>query len=152
MALEDNNKVPSTSHSSYDDCDDDNDNNERSVISKLMLKCKSLLFKKKLYKHNLSNLSKEFETLKNNFSKLILSNKKLVNDLKNSTSLKEELKKANDENQKLSREVLDLKNSISKFKKGKKTLDSLLEDTTGTPMDLDILMELLYHHHHTLNL
>ena len=41
-------------------------------------------------------------------------------------SLEDKLKKANDENQKLSKEVLELNNSILKFKKGKKTLDSLL--------------------------
>ena len=41
--------------------------------------------------------------------------------------MKEELKKANDDNQKILRDVLDLKNSSSKFKKGKETFDSLLE-------------------------
>ena len=92
-----------------------------------MLKCKSLLSKKKLYKHELSNLSKEFESLKNKFSKLVESNEKLANDLKSSNSLKDQLKKSNDENLKLSREALELKNSISKFKKGKETLDSLLD-------------------------
>ena len=122
MTLEDKSEVTSTSHSSCDDCDD-----ESSIVSKLMLKCKSLLSKKKLYKHGLCNLSKEFESLKNDFSKLIESNNKLPNDLKSFNSLEDELKKANDENLKLSREVLELKNSISKFKKGKKTLDSLLD-------------------------
>ena len=42
-------------------------------------------------------------------------------------SLEDQLKKANDENQKLSKEVIELKNSISKFKKGKETLDSLID-------------------------
>ena len=40
--------------------------------------------------------------------------------------MKEQLKKVNDENQKLSMEVLELNNSILKFKKGKETLNSLL--------------------------
>ena len=50
-----------------------------------------------------------------------------MNDLKNSNSLEDQLKKASDEHYKLSKEVLELKNSISKFKKEKKTLDSLLD-------------------------
>ena len=48
MALEDKNKITSTSHSSCDDCDDDDDDDEGSIVSKLMLKCKNLLFKKKV--------------------------------------------------------------------------------------------------------
>ena len=67
MALEDKNEVLSTSHSSCDDYSDDDDN-ESSIVSKLMLKYKSLLSKKKFYKYELSNLSKEFENLKNDFS------------------------------------------------------------------------------------
>ena len=50
-----------------------------------------------------------------------------MNDLKNSNSLEEQLKKVNDENHKLSNEMLELRNSISKFQKGKATLDNLLE-------------------------
>ena len=58
ITLEDNNEVLSNFHSSYDDYDnldddydDDNDyNNESSTVSKLMLKCKNLLSKKKVYK------------------------------------------------------------------------------------------------------
>ena len=123
IALEDKNEVTYTSQSSCDDYDDDN---ERFIVSKLMFKCKSLLSKKMLYKHELSNLSKEFESLKNDFFKIIESNAKLANDLKSSNSLEDQLKKANDENLKLSRELLELENSISKFKKGKETLDSLL--------------------------
>ena len=41
--------------------------------------------------------------------------------------MKYQLKKVNDENQKLSKEVLELKNSISKFKRGKETLDSIID-------------------------
>ena len=41
--------------------------------------------------------------------------------------MEEQLKKVNDENHKLSSEVLELRNSISKFQKGKATLDHLLE-------------------------
>ena len=63
MALEDKNKVPSISKSSCDDYCEYDDDDESSIVSKLMLKCKSLLSKMKLYKHKLSNLSKEFETL-----------------------------------------------------------------------------------------
>ena len=47
--------------------------------------------------------------------------------MKNSNSLEEQLKKVNDENHKLSNEMLELKNSISKFQKGKANLDNLLE-------------------------
>ena len=65
--------------------------------------------------------------MKNEFSSLIKSNDKLVIDLKNSNSLEEQLKKANDENHKLSSEVLELRNSIFKFQKGKATLDNFLE-------------------------
>ena len=50
-----------------------------------------------------------------------------MSDLKNSNSLEEQLKKANDKNHKLSSEVLELRNSISKFQKGKVTLNNLLE-------------------------
>ena len=92
-----------------------------------MLKCKSLLAKKKHYTHELTSLTKKFKILKFKFSNLIKSNDKLVNDLENSNSLEDQLKKVNDENQKLSKEVLELKNVISKFKKGKDTLDSLLD-------------------------
>ena len=41
--------------------------------------------------------------------------------------MEDQLKKASDENHKLFKEVLELKNSISKFKRGKQTLDSLLD-------------------------
>ena len=41
--------------------------------------------------------------------------------------MEDKLKKANDENLKLSKEVLELKNFISKFKKGKETLNNLLD-------------------------
>ena len=70
IALEDENKVPIISNSSchdyyeYDD-DVDNDHNddddESSIVSKLMLKCKSLLAKKKHYKHELTSLTKKFK-------------------------------------------------------------------------------------------
>ena len=111
MALEDDIEVPSTSHSSLDnDCDDycvdDDDDYKTSIMSKLMLKCKSLLSKKNHYKHELASLSKEFENLKNEYSSLAQSNDKLVNNLKNLNSLKEQLKKVNDENHKLSSEVI----------------------------------------------
>ena len=72
-------------------------------------------------------MTKEFENLKNEFSSLTLSNAKLVNELKNSNSLEEKFKKVNDENHKLSKEMLELRNSISKFQKGKETLKNLLE-------------------------
>ena len=129
MALESDNEVPSNFNSSCDDyCDnDDDDDDGSSIMRKLLLKCKSLLSKKKHYKHELNILTKEFEKLKNEFSSLVKSNEKLVHDLKNSNSLEEQLKKANDENHKLSSEMLKLRNSISKFQKGKQTLDNLLE-------------------------
>ena len=113
MALENEKEVTSTSNPSCDDYDDDDD--ESSIVRKLMLKYKSLLSKKKHYKHELTNLTKEFENLKNEFSSLVKSNDKLVNDLKNSNYLEEQLKKANDENYKLSNKMLELRNSISKF-------------------------------------
>ena len=59
MALNDDIKVPSTSYSSFDnDCDDYYDDDETSFVSKLMFKCKSLLSKKKHYKHELISLTK----------------------------------------------------------------------------------------------
>ena len=53
MALEDKNEVTSTFHSSSDGCDDEDiyDDDESSIVSKLIFKCKTLLSKKKLYKH-----------------------------------------------------------------------------------------------------
>ena len=80
-----------------------------------MLKSKSLLSKKNHYKHELTSLTKEFKNLKNEVSSLTISNVKLVNDLKNSNFLEEYLKKVNDENHKLSNEMLELRNSIFKF-------------------------------------
>ena len=79
MALEDNNEVPSTSYSSCDDCNDNNsaDDDESSIVSKIMLKCKSPLSKKKLYKHELLNLSKEFKNLKMIFQNLFYQMKNL---------------------------------------------------------------------------
>ena len=114
MALEDNIEVPSSSNSSFNndfndncyDIDDDDDDDETSIVSKLMFKCKSLISKKNHYKHELTRLTKEFENLKNEFSSLTLLNAKLVNELKNSNSLEEQLKKVNDENHKLSNEML----------------------------------------------
>ena len=94
LALEDDIEVPSTSIYSFNDDDychdiDDDDDDETYIVSKLMFKCKSLLSKKKHYKHELTSLTKEFENLKNEFSSLTLLNAKLVNDLKNSNSLEE---------------------------------------------------------------
>ena len=108
MALEDKNKVPFISNSSCDDyCeyDDDDDDDESSIASKLMHKYTSLLSRKKFYKYKFTSLNKEFEDLKIEFSKLSKSNDKLINDLENLNSLEDQLKKANDENQKLSKEV-----------------------------------------------
>ena len=65
--------------------------------------------------------------MKNELSSLTISNAKLVNDWKNYNSLEEQLKKVNDENYKLSNEILELRNSISKFQKGKVNLDNILE-------------------------
>ena len=123
MALESDNEVPSTSNSSCDNyCDD-----ESSIVSKLLFKCKNLLFKKNHYKHELTSLTKEFKILKNEISNLVKSNDKIASNFKNLNSLKDQLKKASDKNHKLSKEVLELKNSISKFKRGKETLDNLLD-------------------------
>ena len=101
------------------------------------LNVKACSIRRSFFKHKLSNLSKESESLKNDFSKLVESNVKLTNDLKSSNSLEDQLKKANDENLKLSKELLELKNFISKFKKGKENLNSFLDsqkflgDTNG---------------------
>ena len=70
------------------------------MIKPLLLANLCLLSKKNHYKHELTSLSKEFENLKSEFSCLTISNAKLVNDLKNSNSLEEQLKKVNDENHK----------------------------------------------------
>ena len=90
--------------------------------------------------------------MKNEFSSLTLSNAKLVNDLKNSNSLEEQLKKVNDENYKLYNEMLELRNSISKFQKGKATLDNLLESQNPMKTLKELVMEIEHplHHHHIL--
>ena len=50
MALKDN-EVPSTSNSyNYDNFDNYEDDDESSIVSKLILKCRKLLSKKKFYK------------------------------------------------------------------------------------------------------
>ena len=89
MAFEDKKEVPYISNSSCDDCeyndndDDDDDDYESSIASKIILKCKSLLSKKKHYKHELISLTKEIENLKIEFSNLVKSNDKLSCNLKN---------------------------------------------------------------------
>ena len=55
--IENEKEVTSTSNSSYDDCEYNNNDDESSIVNKLMLKCKRLLSKKKLYKHELSSLT-----------------------------------------------------------------------------------------------
>ena len=60
-------------------------------------------------------MSKDFDTLKDRFSKAMSSNEKLENDLKNSTLIKNKLDKCKLENENFSKEIGDLKNSISKF-------------------------------------
>ena len=135
MALEDDIEVPSSSNSFFNFDDDNGDNNEyddddddeNSLVRELMSKCNSLLARKNHYKHELTTLTKEFENVKNELSSLTISNAKLVHDIKNSNSLEEQLKKVNDENYKLSNEMSELKSSISKFQKGKETLNNLLE-------------------------
>ena len=116
MAFEDDNEIPSSSNSSFyefnDNChdnindDDDDYDDDISMVRNLMSKCKSLLSKKNHYKDKLISLTKELENLKNEHSSLTISHDKLVNDLKNSNSLEEQLKKVNDENHKLSNEML----------------------------------------------
>ena len=69
--------------------------------------------------------------MKNKFSKIISSNEQLSNDLKASNSLKCELDKSKEENEKLLKEMLELKNSISKFHKGKESLDNILVSQKG---------------------
>ena len=90
-------EVPSSSNSSfyefndncYDDDDDNDDDDENSIVRKLIFKYKSLLSKKKHYKHELTSLTKEFKNLKNEFSSLVKFNDKLVCDLKNLKSLED---------------------------------------------------------------
>ena len=98
MALKDENKVPSISNSSCDDYCEYDDDDESFIASKLMHKYSSLLSRKQFYKYKFTNLTKEFEDLKIEFSKLSKSNDKLINDLENLNFLEDQLKKANDEN------------------------------------------------------
>ena len=140
VAMEDAFEVPLLSNSSYDySCDDmcdgelDDDeelDDNNSLIRKLFLKCQRLLLKKKVYKQKFSKLSNNFEDLKLVFSNVKSSNEKLTLDLKTSISLKVKFDKIKDENQMLSKEIFELKNSISKFHKGKKTLDNRLNSQT----------------------
>ena len=94
MAHEDK-EVPSISYSSHCDDDgldyDDDDDNNSSIVSKLVLKCKNLLSKKKFYKQEFLKMSKEFKIFKNKFSEIISLNEQLSNDLKASSFLKCEL-------------------------------------------------------------
>ena len=64
-----------------------------------------------------------FESLKKDFSRLVESNEKLSNNFKSSNELEDQLKKANDENLKLSKQVLELKNFIDKLMKGKRDFE-----------------------------
>ena len=125
MALEDKFEVPLLSNSSCDYscanmCDGELDDNEKfddnsSLIRKLFLKYQNLLLKKKNYKQNLSKLSKNFEELKLEFSNVNSSNEKLTLDLKTSIFLNEILINVNKENELLSKEILELKDTIFKF-------------------------------------
>ena len=81
----------------------------------LCLNVRVYTYRKNHYKNKLTSLTKEFKNFKNEHSSLTILHDKIVNDLKNSNSLEEQLKKVNDENHKLSNEMLKLKNSISKF-------------------------------------
>ena len=99
-------------------------------MHKLMIKCRKLFSKKKFYKQEFLKMSKEFDNLKEIFSKVVLSNEQLENDLKNSISIKNELNRSKLENGKFSKEIYVLKSSISKFKKGKETLDSIDRKST----------------------
>ena len=75
-------------------------------------------------------MSNNFEDLKLEFSNVKSSNEKLTLDLKTSISLKDKFDKIKEENQMLSKQIFELKNSISKFYKGKDTLDNLLNSQT----------------------
>ena len=75
-------------------------------------------------------MSNNFEDLKLEFSNVKSSNEKLTLDLKTSISLKDKFDKIKEENQMLSKEIFELKNSISNFHKGKETLDNLLNSQT----------------------
>lgn len=99
---------------------------ESFLVRKLVLKCQNLLSKKKVYKQKFLKLSKSFEELNLEFSNVNSLNEQLTPDLKASYSLKDEFYKVKKENEMLLKEVLELKNFISKFHKGKETLDNLL--------------------------
>ena len=71
-------------------------------------------------------MSKNFKDLKLEFSNVSSSNKKLTLDLKTSISLKENLDNVKQENELLSKEILELKDTIFKFQKWKETIDHLL--------------------------
>ena len=68
--------------------------------------------------------------MKLEFSNFKSSNEKLTLDLKTSISLKDKFDKIKEENQILSKEIFELKNSIFKFHKGKETFDNLLNSQT----------------------
>ena len=72
------------------------------------------------------------------------SNKKLTIDLKTSISLNDNVKK---ENELLLKDILELKNTFTKFQKGKENLDHLLDDQRphGLTYNFFFLMELLHH-------
>ena len=64
--------------------------------------------------------------MKDKFSKGTSLNEQLSNNLKASISLKCEFNKTKKENEKLSKKVLELKNSNYEFHKEKETLNTLL--------------------------
>ena len=104
MALEDAFEVPLLSNSSCDNMcdgeldDDEEFDNNSSLIRKLFLKYQKLLLKKKVYKQKFSKLSNNFEDLKLEFLNVKSSNKKVTLDLKASISLKDKFDKIKEEN------------------------------------------------------
>lgn len=127
MALEEKFEVPLLSNSYDNLCNNEYDDDESFLVRKLVLKCQKLLYKKKFYKQNFLKLSKSFEDLKLKFLKVYSSSENLTLDLKKkSISLKENLVNVKKKNELLLKEILELKNSIFKFHKGKKTFDNLL--------------------------
>ena len=60
-------------------------------------------------------MSNNFEDLKLEFSNVKFSNEKLTLDLKTSISLKDKFDKIKEENQMLSKEIFELKNSIGQI-------------------------------------
>ncbi|XP_050238210.1 uncharacterized protein LOC126687697 [Mercurialis annua] len=109
-----------------DDDAHDDDDDMYSMLDELVIKCGDYKAKMLFFKNEASKAKDEMIVLTKEFHELKLSNEALKSSLESIPKQGLNIDNLLKENDQLKNEILELKDSLSRFQKGKATLDSIL--------------------------